>query len=198
MSDENVSVEARGCGDGGCVFRPPSSRGMHTNGGCRCVPRRMLPLECVDLRKRIRSVVVALDAERAASGVAMERLGEVAMERDEARRERDRYHDAVIATDAERDKMMQERDRLSRILAVERGDEVQAPEGWRVGASGWFAYGEDPGQCDREVMREDLTEPWLWVVYSDEGPAVKQGTASSALEAMQAADAARTTPEPTP
>ncbi|MDF1699601.1 MAG: hypothetical protein P1V36_00380 [Planctomycetota bacterium] len=93
--------------------------------------------------------------------------------------------------EAERDEARRERGRLARILAVERGDESQAPDGWRVGASGWFAYGEDPGQCDREVMREDLTEPWLWVVYSDEGPAIKQGPAPSALQAMEAADAAR-------
>lgn len=112
----------------------------------------------------------------------------------------DCYHDGDIATiledwalpvAEERDRLRVERDRLARILAVECGDESQAPEGWRVGASGWFAYGEDPGQCEREVMREDLTEPWLWVVYSDEGPAAKQGTAPSAVEAMEAADAAR-------
>jgi len=134
-----------------------------------------------------------------------DRVAEVEAERDEARRmlhreqenaaarERvlSRRVDALRASERATNEARRERDRLARILAVERGDESQAPEGWRVGASGWFAYGEDPGQCDREVMREDLTEPWLWVVYSDDGPAIKQGNAPSYLEAMDAADTAR-------
>ena len=71
--DETKTNERRGCGDGGCVFRPPSSRGQHTNGGCRCVPLRMTPNERVVLRRWIRSEVTERDALRA----EVERLREL-------------------------------------------------------------------------------------------------------------------------
>lgn len=66
MSENKIvsAEEARGCGDGGCVFRSPSRRGMHTNGGCRCLPLRMTPHERAALRAAIRAIVVDLDTAR--------------------------------------------------------------------------------------------------------------------------------------
>jgi len=141
-----------------------------------------------DLARTVIALHEELAAERKASAAALEGMGAAVAERDAYKRAKMENDERFMN---ERDEARNERDRLARILAVERGDEGQAPEGWRVGASGWFAYGEDPGQCDREIMREDLTEPWLWVIYSDDGPATQQGPAPSALEAMEAADEAR-------
>ena len=43
------------CGDGGCVLLVPGVPvGMHTNGGCRCIPLKMTPNERHRLRKGIR------------------------------------------------------------------------------------------------------------------------------------------------
>ena len=43
------------CGDGGCVLLVPGVPvGMHTNGGCRCIPLKMTPDERVRLRKGVR------------------------------------------------------------------------------------------------------------------------------------------------
>lgn len=43
------------CGDGGCVLLVPGVPvGMHTNGGCRCIPLNMTPNERVRLREGIR------------------------------------------------------------------------------------------------------------------------------------------------
>lgn len=84
--------EARGCGDGGCVFRAPSDRGQHTNAGCRCLPLRMTPAERVGLREQIRSLVVELDEAR----TRLEGVGvvECLAARDAATRERERANKA--------------------------------------------------------------------------------------------------------
>ena len=102
--DGNITAEeAQGCSDGGCVFRSPSARGMHTNAGCRCLPLRMTPNERVKLRRWIRELVVRLD------GVG---VVECLAARDAATRER-----------ARADKAERERDRLAldADLAYERG-----------------------------------------------------------------------------
>jgi hypothetical protein len=54
-----ITKEHHGCSDGGCVFGHPG--GMHTNGGCKCIPIRFhSPHERIQLRKAI----VALRKER--------------------------------------------------------------------------------------------------------------------------------------
>jgi hypothetical protein len=84
--------------------------------------------------------------------------------------------------------MTAERDRLARILAVERGDESAAPEGWRFDAGsvhegtldGWR---RDASGSTVDVVRERAGSwsppPWI------------DGRYPTALEAMDAADAAR-------
>jgi len=80
-----------------------------------------------------------------------------------------------------------QRDRLARILAVERGDESAAPEGWRIdgrigGRPSWRGNGGDCGWERGE---------WLWWRGPDWQFAHACGTAPTALDAMEAADAAR-------
>lgn len=81
--------------------------------------------------------------------------------------------------------------RLTRLLAVERGDESAAPEGWRVGPSGWAVYGAMSGNVVKIVSREDVGE-WAWEVYADNNDdrPLATGEERTALEAMEAADAA--------
>ena len=95
--------------------------------------------------------------------------------------------------------LREERDRLARILAVERGDETQAPEGWRRSIDRAWLY-------DRPRVRGRWQRPHqiIWRdghqdIGDDHAPAgdyawtrsgVATGRASSALEAMEAADAA--------
>ena|GEM_PF-2372040 len=60
-----------GCTDGGCVISPP--KGMHTNGGCRCVRNSMKMQRAMFAAKGLRD---AIDAARAASSTAeIERKG---------------------------------------------------------------------------------------------------------------------------
>jgi len=101
------------------------------------------------------------------------------------KRVREQIQEAV----ARADRTERERDRLARILAVERGDEGQAPEGWSCGPAGWCVRGTD-GQDVAIVSREDTDAPWVWWSYPDGGEEL-EGTAPSALEAMEAADEAR-------
>ena len=180
MGDEKlVSAEkARGCGDGGCVFRAPSTKGQHTNAGCRCLPLRMTPAERVVLREQIRSLVVELDEARAAlSGVGVEQY---LAARDAATRERERANKA----ERERDEARAERDRLARILAVERGDESQAPAGWSRPGGRWVGAG------GVSVMRGDAPGGGqAWTSFGWDSRHL--GWYPCALEAMEAADAAR-------
>ena len=106
MDDEKLvsAEEARGCGDGGCVFRAPSSKGQHTNAGCRCLPLRMTPAERVGLREQIRSLVVELDEARERANKAERERDEARAERDRLARERDDWHNRRCALwDALRD-----------------------------------------------------------------------------------------------
>jgi hypothetical protein len=58
MSEQNPHA----CGDGGCVLLVPGIPvGMHTNGGCRCMPLKTTPNDRVKFRAGIRWL-----AERAA------------------------------------------------------------------------------------------------------------------------------------
>lgn len=55
------------CGDGGCVLNVPGKPvGMHTNGGCRCLPNHLDP----ETRTRVRNGIRWL-AERAAKMEAL-------------------------------------------------------------------------------------------------------------------------------
>lgn len=59
-----ANEEYLGCGDGGCVVERP--KGMHTNGGCRCL-MSLHPDERVRVRasfKRLRSALAKAEAER--------------------------------------------------------------------------------------------------------------------------------------
>ena len=77
-----------------------------------------------------------------------------------------------------------QRDRLARILTVERGDESAAPEGWRcVGLPVWA---RDDGSAVSGVPGA-----YDWFARGDDLPFVARGTAPTALDAMEAADAAR-------
>ncbi len=60
-----IKKDYHGCSDGNCVFGHPG--GMHTNGGCKCMPLKMMPGERVDLRKAI----IALREERDNLGAAL-------------------------------------------------------------------------------------------------------------------------------
>ena len=94
-----------------------------------------------------------------------------------------------------------QRDRLARILTVERGDESAAPEGWERNGDGWTKWGGLLGphiHVRRERYQPDV---WSWSSQSRasgpsrplrwDGPAMRVG---SALEAMEAADAAQDAP----
>jgi hypothetical protein len=84
-----------------------------------------------------------------------------------------------------------ERDRLARILAVERGDESAAPEGWgRVRDDLWSR--QYAARVWAHVILLDPGEPnseWEWSIYSPTSTISSRAT--TALEAMEAADAAR-------
>lgn len=90
-------------------------------------------------------------------------------------------------------------DRLARILAVERGDASAAPSGWERGddcydVQHWLGpersrpYGQDYGSV---VIRRSYSSAarWEWETYRDYERLT--GTADTALEAIEAADAAR-------
>jgi len=62
------SDEYLGCSDGGCIFGHPG--GLHTNGGCHCVPslsalRNMTTDERIELRNKIKKLAAQNKALRA-------------------------------------------------------------------------------------------------------------------------------------
>lgn len=77
-----------------------------------------------------------------------------------------------------------ERDRLAQILAVERGDESQAPEGWEVAGGMWWKRAENMDVS--AVLMRRTPRGWDWVVFHGN----VLGYQPTALEAMEAADAA--------
>ena len=90
----------------------------------------------------------------------------------------------------ERDEARAERDRLARILAVERGDESQAPEGWSrmEHVSGWRR--RDRHGRGWTVRYERLGDDWHTACLYLDG--IRVGDEHpTAIEAMEAADAAR-------
>ena len=88
------------------------------------------------------------------------------------------------------DTLTAERDRLARILAVERGDESQAPDGWTrmEHVSGWAA--RDRHGRGWTVRYDRLGDGWHTASVYLDGIRVYSDRLT-ALEAMEAADAAR-------
>jgi hypothetical protein len=95
--------------------------------------------------------------------------------------ERDRAAETIA-------KLTAERDRLARILAVERGDVSAAPEGWeRFNGSRdqWVKANS------RSVWRADgraLAARWSWECLGERDDESERGACNTALEAMEAAD----------
>ena len=85
--------------------------------------------------------------------------------------------DAVIDLAAQVAALTAERDRLARILAVERGDASAAPEGWK--RNKWDVWERPSGSVERIQAGE-----WDWLAD------MESGIAPTALEAMESADAA--------
>jgi len=88
-----------------------------------------------------------------------------------------------------------ERDRLQRVLAVERGDESQAPEGWTLEHdyedSRWtkgesYNFEDEPWA----IVWPSLGGPVRWEAHTADYAQNAEGEASSALDALEAADAA--------
>ena len=100
-----------------------------------------------------------------------------------------RIHPAVVRLEERRDHWCGaatlariERDRLARILAVERGDQTQAPPGWTWTGREWSRSNACVGRGQtqwRLAIRSPETDRWGDGVWYD-----------SALEAMEAVDAA--------
>ena len=78
----------------------------------------------------------------------------------------------------------EEVERLTRVLAVEGGDESAAPEGWRPAMGGAWS-----GKDDNYVHRIGAGR-WSWVSRDTRNKVRGRGEAPTALEAMEAADRA--------
>ena len=91
----------------------------------------------------------------------------------------DLHRDALRLLADKNDALRAERDRLTRILAVEKGDQSAAPEGWRGERNAWST-------ADDFFVHRVEAGRWEWVAV----PRRSLGVAGSALEAMEAADAA--------
>jgi hypothetical protein len=89
----------------------------------------------------------------------------------------------VGAADAERDAALARVARLERVLAVEAGG-VGAPDGWRPTTGGAWN-----GKEDNYVYRIAAGR-WSWVSRDTRNKVRGRGESPSALEAMEAADAA--------
>jgi hypothetical protein len=85
------------------------------------------------------------------------------------------------------DEVTAERDRLARVLAVERGDQTAAPDGWRWRGSWRVERGEDLW-ASVNLVTQGFERWWGW--YVGGAPSRLDGRAGTALEAMEAADAA--------
>jgi hypothetical protein len=81
------------------------------------------------------------------------------------------------------DEVEAERDRLARVLAVERGDQTAAPDGWRPAGASWLRRTSGAlGAVSPQQLGHERS--WTWSVND------AIGRADTALEAMEAADAA--------
>jgi hypothetical protein len=96
----------------------------------------------------------------------------------------------VIALEGERDAALARVARLERVLAVEAGDKAQAPPDWRPTTGGAWN-----GKEDNYVYRIAAGR-WSWVSRDTRSTVRGRGESPSALEAMEAADAATSTPTP--
>jgi len=77
--------------------------------------------------------------------------------------------------------------RAERILAVERGDSTQAPEGWRLSTGESWCPGDGVRDCYTHRLSRGR---WPWVSCDARGRRRGHGECATALEAMEAADAA--------
>ena len=102
----------------------------------------------------------------------------------------------AIRAEAERDAALADLARARRLIAVERGDESQAPEGWsRADGDYWCRY--DDGFCTDSTsnrnMMASIEGDWSGSLteWRGEWAGEKLPPQPSALEAMEAVDAAR-------
>jgi hypothetical protein len=102
----------------------------------------------------------------------------------EALTERAVFEARALAAEKERDAALARVARLERVLAVEAGDESQAPPDWRPTTGGAWN-----GKEDNYVYRIAAGR-WSWVSRDTRNTVRGRGESSSALEAMEAADAA--------
>lgn len=96
--------------------------------------------------------------------------------------------EAYLAEHERAEKLEAERDRLARTLAVERGDESQAPEGWRSPIGDWY-WGKDDDVGPFCAVIRGARARYRWIVVVA-GQQKAEGTARTALEAMEAAGTA--------
>lgn len=82
-----------------------------------------------------------------------------------------------------------ENERLRRMLACERGDASAAPEGWRFDGD-WVRKGDLVTRVI-DHSGSSVTVSWFYRDWSVQGSDAKHSRAETALEAMEAADAAR-------
>jgi hypothetical protein len=90
----------------------------------------------------------------------------------------------VIALEGERDAALARVARLERVLAVEGGDKAQAPPDWRPTTGGAWNGKED------NYVHRIAAGRWSWVSRDTRNTVRGRGESPSALEAMEAADAA--------
>lgn len=91
---------------------------------------------------------------------------------------------------AEADRLEQERDRLARVLRCERGE--WAPEGWSYRASRSCWRGPVGAAVERTTVWANGREVavWRWWRWTLDQHQIGEGTAPTALEAIEAANAA--------
>jgi hypothetical protein len=112
---------------------------------------------------------------------------------DDLHAEAQRLREQLAEQDEVLSEVTAERDRLARVLAVERGDVTAAPDGWRWRGSWRVERGEDLW-ASVALVTQGAERWWGW--YVGGAPSRLDGRADTALEAMEAADAAlaRVTP----
>jgi len=84
-----------------------------------------------------------------------------------------------------------ERDRLARVLAVERGDESQAPDGWRRWGGGWERRPDPAGPAEHFIQHfhSQWPTPHRWERRGIRIDDPRHREWPTALEAMEALDA---------
>lgn len=72
--DERLTLIG-GCGDGGCLVMPP--KGMHTNGGCRCMWDKYKAQQVVNAHKAFEAEVSTLKRPEPSEGERVEKVAAV-------------------------------------------------------------------------------------------------------------------------